>query len=65
MADRRSFKRTLVIGGYRVVFVPGEGWQCTCESMNGDEACPHIVQAAALITLEMAVIALGGSISRH
>lgn len=65
MSNIESIKRILVIGGYRVVFVRGDGWRCTCELWKGGKGCQHVQTAAALITLENAVVALGGSITRH
>ena len=58
-------KRILTIGGYRVVFIRGVGWECNCESWEVALECQHTVLAAALITLENAVVANGGSASRH
>jgi hypothetical protein len=65
MSNGRSLKRVLVIGGYRVVFVRGDGWRCACELWKEGKDCSHMKMAAALATLESAVIALGGSITRH
>jgi hypothetical protein len=65
MTTGRSIKQVLVIGGHRVVFIQGDGWKCTCELSKEGEDCTHMRMAAALVTLEHAVIALGGSISRH
>ena len=65
MLNGRGTERAFVIGGYRVVFMRGEGWKCTCELWRESEDCTHVKMAAALATLEHAVIAQGGSISRH
>jgi xanthine dehydrogenase molybdopterin-binding subunit B len=65
MSNDKSIKRIFDIGGYRVVFARGDGWQCTCELWREEKGCPHVRLAAALVTLGSAVIALGGSISRH
>lgn len=65
MSNGRGIERALVIGGHRVVFVQGDGWKCACELWKEGEDCTHVRLAAALVTLEHAVIALGGSISRH
>ena len=65
MSNIRDTKRTIVIGEYRVDFVRGVGWQCTCELWREGNGCQHAQLAAALITLENAVVALGGSITRH
>lgn len=65
MSHGGILERVLIIGGYRVVFVRGVGWECNCESWEVTRDCQHTLLAAALITLENAVIANGGSASRH
>jgi hypothetical protein len=65
MSNERSTERAFVIGGHRVVFVRGDGWRCTCELWKESQNCTHVNLAAALATLEHAVIATGGSIRRH
>lgn len=55
----------LIIGGYRVAFVREVGWECSCESWSAGSGCNHCLLAGALTILEQAVVASGGSISRH
>ncbi len=65
MSHGRSPNRVLIIGGYRVAFVRGLGWECNCQAWKVAQECQHAVLAAALTALEYAVIANGGSITRH
>ena len=65
MSRSESPNRVLNISGYRVAFARGVGWECSCESWNAEQGCDHCIQAAALTTLEQAVIANGGSTTRH
>lgn len=65
MSKGTSSNRALDIDGYRVTFVQGDGWQCTCELYKQGTGCRHVALAAALITWESAVVAFGGSITRH
>jgi hypothetical protein len=65
MSHSESPDRVLNIGGYRVAFVPGSGWQCNCVSWSAEQGCEHCTQAAALTTIERAVIGSGGSTTRH
>jgi len=65
MLNGTSSNRALEISGYRVTFVKGGGWQCACEQHKEGRGCQHVKMAAALTTWQNAVIALGGSITRH
>jgi hypothetical protein len=65
MSQGRSLNEPYFIAGYQVVFVRGRGWQCNCRVWELTRECPHVLLAAALRTLENAVVALGGSIRRH
>lgn len=65
MSGAESPNRVLIIDGYRVAFVRGVGWECNCEYWSAERECAHTIRAAALTTLERAVIANGGSITRH
>ena len=65
MRNGMSSNRVLDIAGYRVTFMQGDGWQCTCELYKEAKGCRHVAIAAALTTWETAVIAVGGSITRH
>jgi hypothetical protein len=65
MLSETGSNRSLEIDGYQVTFVKGGGWQCNCERYEEGKGCRHVALAAALTTWESAVIAYGGSVTRH
>ena len=53
------------IDGHRVVFRRTIGWRCDCDEWLARRDCGHALKVAALLTVERAVRARGGSTRRH
>jgi hypothetical protein len=53
------------IDGHELIFRVGAGWRCDCDVWRVRRDCEHALKAAALLTVERAVRARGGSTRRH
>ncbi|MGH8284634.1 MAG: hypothetical protein ACRETT_02580 [Steroidobacteraceae bacterium] len=57
MTDRRGQQ---IIDGFRVQFVDGFGWVCSCEQFEEQKFCAHADKAAAIAKREAQAKRRGG-----